>query len=357
MRVNGIFDDTADKGEKQGVATIIEKKGGSRKSSKKERRAETPVSASSIFDQEAGAAGQDQLTSVASLPDSQYLEAGSCLSNQFADNEGDRDSGKIIFSRIEDIPTQSENPRFVNIADSKIDNDAGDSRKDEDVEGCSYTKLKFEINFVNKKPNLTAKPLSTFAELSNKLGPTVNLNSRKLPPQLNQKPSNSDNSANKSSENGFHFIDEKEKNEVKENGFVFDVASANTVAEDMDLDDEDEDVGAVISVNHQDIEDDEVVILKTGNSGSKSRSPSRSRSRSRSRSYSYSRSRSRSYSYSSYSRSRSRGYSYSRSRSRSRSYSYSSYSSRSRSRTRSRSPSIPRRRGSPSFLDKRRITR
>lgn len=58
----------------------------------------------------------------------------------------------------------------------------------------------------------------------------------------------------------------------------------------------------------------------------------------RSRSYDRSRSRSRS---SSYSRSRS---------SRSRSYSYSS-------RSRSRSPSIPRRRGSPSFLDRRRITR
>lgn len=228
------------------------------------------MSASSIFDQEATATGQDQQDL-----DSQYLEAEGCSSNQFADNEGDRDSGKIIFSRIEDIPTQSENPRFVNIADTEIDNDAEHSRKSEDVEGCSYTKLKFEINFVNKKPNLAAKPLSTFAELSNKLGPTVNLNSRKLPPPLNQKPSNTDNSANKSSENGFHFSDEKEKNEVKENGFVFDVASANTVAEDMDLDDEDEDVGAVISVNHQDIEDDEVVILKTSKSGSKSRTPSR----------------------------------------------------------------------------------
>ncbi|XP_022656509.1 serine/arginine repetitive matrix protein 2-like isoform X3 [Varroa jacobsoni] len=98
--------------------------------------------------------------------------------------------------------------------------------------------------------------------------------------------------------------------------------------------------------------------------GGRSRSHSRSRSRSgsarsrRSRSGSGrrstsrrpgSRGRSRSYSRSSYSsRSRSRSRRYS-SRSRSRSY--------TRSRSRSRSPSIPRRAGSPSFLDKRRITR
>ncbi|KAG8187666.1 hypothetical protein JTE90_005518 [Oedothorax gibbosus] len=102
----------------------------------------------------------------------------------------------------------------------------------------------------------------------------------------------------------------------------------------------------------------------------KRHSPSRSRSRStslasdrssRSRSYSHRRTKSRSQSYS-----RSRSRSKSRSRSRSKSYSRSvsidsrsrsrSYSSRSRSRTDDRSPSIPRRRGSPSFLDKRRIT-
>jgi hypothetical protein len=93
-----------------------------------------------------------------------------------------------------------------------------------------------------------------------------------------------------------------------------------------------------------------------GPRGRDSRSRSRSRrSRGRgsqSRSSFYSRSQSRdSYSSGSSSSSRSRSRSYS-------SYS-SSYSSRSRSRsrTRTRSPSIQRRRGSPSFLDKRRITR
>ncbi|XP_065558348.1 serine/arginine repetitive matrix protein 2-like isoform X2 [Artemia franciscana] len=78
----------------------------------------------------------------------------------------------------------------------------------------------------------------------------------------------------------------------------------------------------------------------------RSRSPSRLSSR-RSN-HSSSRSRSRSYS--------SRSCSRSRSRSRSRSHSYSRSRSRSYSRSRSRSPSIPRRAGSPSFLDRRRIT-
>ena len=76
---------------------------------------------------------------------------------------------------------------------------------------------------------------------------------------------------------------------------------------------------------------------------------SRSRSYSRSRSRSYSRSRSRSY-YSSRSSS-------SDSRSRSRSRSRTPSRSRRRSRSASRTPDIPRRRGSPSFLEKRRITR
>ena len=264
---NGISNDTA---ESQ-TATIIEKKGVSSSSGKSyKKRNGTLETQSSILDQDVP--GAALATSVVCNSDSQYPEARSCVTNQFEDNEEDR--GGIIISRVEDIPTQSENPRFINIADSSLD--TGSDHRSESVESCSYTKLKFEINFLNKKPNLAAKPLSTFAELSNKLGPTVNLNSRKLPPPLNQKPSNNDITSNKSCENGLHLTDEKEKNEVKENGFVFDVASANTVAEDMDLDDEEEDVGTVISL-HQDIEEDEVVILKT----SRSRSISRSRSRSR----------------------------------------------------------------------------
>jgi len=101
-------------------------------------------------------------------------------------------------------------------------------------------------------------------------------------------------------------------------------------------------------------------------SRSRSRSKSRSVSGSRSRSASYERSHSReSASVSHRSDSRRRSYSHSsytsRSRSRSRSRSSRRYDSRSRSRSassrsRSRSPSIPRRSGSPSFLDKRRIT-
>ena len=258
----------------------------------------------------------------------------------------DEDCGKIVFSRIEDIPTQPDNPKFI----SNFNNESPeDDKYVNDTSGNGYTKLKFEINFPNKKTNLATKPSSTFAELSNRLGPTVNLNHRKLaPPQASNIKTNVNGSKDDPS-----VTSPKEENKseaVVENGFEFDIQSANTVAEDMDLDD-DEDENDV-NANE---DDDDVVYLKTSKSRSKSRSYSRSRSRSRSRSYSYSRSRSRSYSYSSYSRSRSRRSRYSYSRSRSRSYSYSSYSSRSRSR--SRSLSIPRRRGSPSFLDRRRITR
>ncbi|XP_021346348.1 serine/arginine repetitive matrix protein 2-like isoform X2 [Mizuhopecten yessoensis] len=96
---------------------------------------------------------------------------------------------------------------------------------------------------------------------------------------------------------------------------------------------------------------------------SRSRSQSRrhkssSWSRSRSRSKSSSRSRSRTHSRNRKRRSRSYSKSRSRSRSRSRRRNYSRSASRSRSRHRmSRSPSIRRRKGSPSHLEKRRITR
>jgi len=238
------------------------------------------------------------------------------------------DEGKILFSKIEDIPTVSDNPKFINIftTDSKTIGSTESSNG-------SYTKLKFEMKPTSKKNQLVNKtaPSFTFAELSNRLGPTVNLHNRKV-------------GMTNAKSLGVEARD-RNKEEVEEVGCGA-IQSANTVAEDMELDEnEDQQVEE---------EEEEVVYLKTSKSRSKSRTRTRSysRSRSRSRSYSYSRSRSRSYSYSSYSRSRSRSYSYSRSRSRS--YSYSSYSSRSRSR--SRSPSIVRRRGSPSFLDKRRIT-
>ena len=255
---------------------------------------------------------------------SDQTEEKSCRKNDdFIQNGG----GKIVFSKIEDIPTMSENPKFVTIftSDSKI---VGSN----DCSNGNYTKLKFEMKPTAKRNQLTNKTTSsTFAELSNKLGPTVNLNCRRG--GLTNVKSLA--------------VDARDRT-AEDVGVGCDgIQSANTVAEDMELD-ENED-----QEEKGEEDEDEVIYLKTSKSRSKSRSRSYSASRSRSRSYTYSRSRSRSYSYSSYSRSRSRSYSYSRSRSRS--YSYSSYSSRSRSR--SRSPSIVRRRGSPSFLDKRRITR
>ncbi|CAG7720063.1 unnamed protein product [Allacma fusca] len=101
------------------------------------------------------------------------------------------------------------------------------------------------------------------------------------------------------------------------------------------------------------------VSMRSFSSWSNSSSNSRSSSRSRSRSGSYSsRSRSRSGSNTSKSRNNSRSNSRSKSRSHTRSRTKSRSGSRSitRSRSRSRSISIPRRRGSPSFLDRRRIT-
>ena len=258
-------------------------------------------------------------------------------------DQSEGSQGKIVFTKIEDIPTLGENPKFINISTTESQMVS--------TESCNgnYTKLKFEMKTgvnnttaAKRNPQLN-KTSPTFAELSNRLGPTVNLNHRKVGPICHRN-------------GGSELRKENCQKEVEagsESGGG--IQSANTVAEDMEIDEnEDQEVEEVEEV--VDEEEDEVIYLKTSRSRTKSRS--RSYSHSRSRSYSSSRSRSRSYSYSSYSRSRSR--SYSSSRSRSRSYSYSSYSSRSRSRSRtrsrSRSPSIVRRRGSPSFLDKRRIT-
>lgn len=223
--------------------------------------------------------------------------------------------GKIIFSKIEDIPTRPDSPKAIE--NEKRDqlvpvNDICEGKKIN-----TSTRLKFEINIPQKRVSMTTPSQSTFAELSNKLGPTVNFNNRKIGINPNIKnpllePKITENKKE----------DKKQMVKVKETKTI---QGAELVHIDND-------------------ETEEVVFLKTSKSRSKSRS--RDNRRSKSRSYTYSRSRSRSYSHSSYSRSRSRSYSYSRSRS------YSSYSSRSRSR----SPSIQRRRGSPSFLDKRRIT-
>jgi len=222
-----------------------------------------------------------------------------------------KEKGKIIFSKIEDIPTRPDSPMLENENQHQHASDC------EKIEMIS-TRLKFEINVPQKRNSLTIQTSSTFAELSNRLGPTVNFNQRKLGINHNIK--------NPLLET--KIIENRKvwkKPTEKVNGESTIIAGTEIVQIDND-------------------ETEEVVFLKS----SKSRSRSLIRSKSRSRSYSYSHSRSRSYSRSSYSRSRSRSYSRSRSRS------YSSYSSRSRSR--SRSPSIQRRRGSPSFLDKRRIT-
>jgi len=87
--------------------------------------------------------------------------------------------GGIIVSKIDDIPTKPEwferqtltsrAFREVKVVETKK------------VEANS-SKLKFEFNFPAKRLALKANPAaSTFAELSNKLGPTHSLSGRRLP--------------------------------------------------------------------------------------------------------------------------------------------------------------------------------
>jgi len=216
-----------------------------------------------------------------------------------------KEKGKIIFSKIEDIPCRADSPTL------EFENEPKNVSEIENKETTS-TKLKFEINVPQKRNQLTTQTSSTFAELSNKLGPTVSFNHRKI-------------GINHNIKNPLLEQKTTENRKIGKKPIVNGESTTNVGTEVVQLDND---------------EAEEVVFLKS------SKSRSKSIIRSRSRSYSSSRSRSRSYSRSSYSRSRSRSFSRSRS--------YSSYSSRSRSR--SRSPSIQRRRGSPSFLDKRRIT-
>ena len=258
-------------------------------------------------------------------------------------------SGGIIVSKIDDIPTKPEwferqtltsrAFREVKVVETKkVDNNS--------------SKLKFEFNFPAKRLALKANPAaSTFAELSNKLGPTQSLSGRRLPAlQASNKPAPEAKQTTSQQKNPVIAKDVSEPEEHNESEKLPDIVHIK-------------DVNGNKSKRKADSRSRSRSwsVSEDGGGRSRSRSETRSRSytysrsRSRSRSYTYSRSRSRSYSYSSYySRSASRSPSY-YSRSRSRSY-YSSYSSRSRSRSRTRSPSIVRRRGSPSFLDKRRIT-
>ena len=259
--------------------------------------------------------------------------------------------GGIIVSKIADIPTRPEwferqtktltsrAFREVKVVETKkIDNNS--------------SKLKFEFHIPAKRLALKTNPAaSTFAELSNKLKPTQSLSSRKLPAfQPSPKPPPEVKQAVLKPNNPIIVKNGVEPESQNESDALPDIVHIK-------------DVNGNKSKRKVESRSRSRSWSGSGNGGGRrgsrsdsgSRSSTYSRSRSRTRSYTYSRSRSRSYSYSSYySRSASRSPSY-YSRSRSRSY-YSSYSSRSRSRSRTRSPSIVRRRGSPSFLDKRRIT-
>ena len=218
--------------------------------------------------------------------------------------------GKIIFSRVEDIPTLPASPKRT--SEKKFETNTFTTSEFSSKDHLGGPKLSFEINAPKKA--IATKQISTFAELSKKL-----VSRRKLK-RNGVKTTFSD------------AVAEKKLPPLEEH------------IQEMKADDLLDVVDAELEQSYR-----QQQLKRESRSKSKSNSRSRSRTRSRSRSKSSSRSsfRSSSRSYSS----RSRSYS-----SRSRSGSSSSSRSRSRSRPRSRSPSILRRKGSPSFLDRRRIT-
>lgn len=242
------------------------------------------------------------------------------------DTELKPEDGNIIFSKIEDIPTRPPTPKVENKFEKNTfvsSEEIASARKQPN----HAPKLSFEIS-VNSKKIPTPAKISTFAELSKKL------ENRKKIRQNGGK--------------GFFQELKEEKKLPPLEDHIQEMKNDDLLLLD--------DIDKELEESFKQFKDPEIVIsLSRSVSRSRSRSGSKSRSRSSSRSGSgsdYSRSSSRSYSQS---RSRSRSYS---SRSRSRTYSLASSRSRSRSnpRPKSRSPSIQRRKGSPSFLDRRRIT-
>ena len=243
------------------------------------------------------------------------------------DTELKPEDGNIIFTKIEDIPTRPPTPKVENKFEKNTfvsSDEIASARKQPN----HAPKLSFEIS-VNSKKIPTPAKISTFAELSKKLG-----NRKKI---------------RQNGGKGFFYELKEEKKLPPLEDHIQDMKNDDLLLDDIDKE---------LEESFKQFKDPEIVIsLSRSVSRSRSRSGSKSRSRSSSRSGSgsdYSRSSSRSYSKS---RSRSRSYS---SRSRSNTYSLTSSRSRSRSRSnprpKSRSPSIQRRKGSPSFLDRRRIT-
>ena len=241
-------------------------------------------------------------------------------------------TGKIIFSKIEEIPTFPLSPKPHQEKRFETNSFVSSEIPAKVMKG---PKLSFQMNGPSKIA-AAPKTTSTFAELSKKLG-----SRRKLKKSI---------AAAAVEETKKIFVSTRETKKMPPlREHIKDMKDGtDDLPVMMELVEMEDDPEQVVDEPLQVVDDvlEESYKLLTENNQRASMSMSRSRSRSRSSSRS-SRSRSRS------SSSRS---SYT-SRSRSGSYSSSSRSrSRSSSRARSRSPSIPRRKGSPSFLDRRRIT-
>jgi len=271
-------------------------------------------------------------------------------------SEDDPSTNKITISSIEDIPTigcSSSNPdqtssqqpppsrQQYNKKDLRMEQENKSSKKPVSFEFIGPSRaIQKKIQIGKKGAAVAAQEfpptfdLEKLKEYRKKTGPAPKLF---MP---------TDQDKEEAEKEASQFSQEQSRAEINSENHDENGNASTVILENSNIETEDQ-----LKPEDMDLDEEFQQASQNQNSTAWNNSRQKSRSRSRSRTRSYSRSRSRSCSYSSSSRSRSRGSSYC-------SFSNKRQRSRSRSRGRSRSgtPDIPIRRGSPSFLEKRRIT-